>query len=593
MITSSETAGFEFVDPITVEVVRGHLTSTLQSMVSRIIRSALSPNITERRDVSSAVLDSKGNTIVQFEVAPVHLAELIAAGKYLLQNYPVEDIHPDDVFIANDCYTGGGTHLPDITIASPVFSEGRFVAIVGSLAHHVDVGGRPGSAPGGPAEIYEEGIRIPVTRIVEAGRLREDLLRLILLNCRMADQRRGDLLAQIAATRLGAIDIHQLCGRYGTDRVVASFDEFQSYAIRKLRARIAELPDGRYEYVDYMDDDGAGTEMIPVQVAIEVSGEDLHVDFTGTGPQTEGNINLVWPGTAGCVLYALRAALDPSIPPTSAFLDAVRMTMPEGSLINPRPPGGCDARIDTCQRVVGVLLGALAQALPNRLPAPSCDALIACNISGPHPETGDYYHIVEAYCGGSGGRPTKDGLSAVQVAMANIANFPIEVCESEYPVRYLSHRLRRDSGGVGEHRGGLGEIREVEMLAPRGWLGMHGDRHTTPARGVYGGGSGVPLAVWMNPDTERATRVPTKISRYPIVEGDVLSIRTASGGGYGDPLKRASDEVLADVVSDRVSVEAAERDYGVVIESGGGNTMLTVDAEATAAVRDRLAKRPS
>jgi N-methylhydantoinase B len=575
---------FASVDPVTVEVIRGHLDSILRGCSSRIIRSALSPNITERRDVSTAILDTAGNTIVQFEAAPIHLAELLGTGRFLLENYSFDDIHPGDVFIANDCYTGGGTHLPDVTVATPAFSHGDFVAIVANLAHHVDIGGRPGSAAGGAAQIYEEGLRIPVTRIVERGVIREDVLRLILLNCRMPDQTRGDLLAQIAANDLAVGDVAQLCGRYGVDTVRAVFEEFQQYAVRKLRAKIETVPDGRYEFVDYLDDDGAGTVRIPVVVAIEVSGDDLHVDFTGTGAQTEGNVNLVWAGTAGCVLYALRAALDPSIPPTSAFLETVRLTIPEGTLVNPRPPAGCNARADTCQRVVGTLLGAFARALPNQLPAGSCDSMTVALISGFNPRDGRYYTLVEGYCGGSGGGPEKDGLDAVQVFMSNVANFPIEVAEAEYPVHYRRHQLRTDSGGAGELRGGLGEIREIELLAPV-WLGLHGDRQESRPWGVRGGKEGGSGAILVNVGGDDERRLPAKVGRYPLAAGDVMQIHTPGGGGYGNPLARQAELVVADVRNGRVSVEAAEADYRVAVRDRNGKVEL--DVEETSELRRR------
>jgi N-methylhydantoinase B len=469
-----------------------------------------------------------------------------------------------------------------VTIATPAFYDGEFVAIVANLAHHVDVGGRPGSAAGGAATIYEEGIRLPVTRIVEAGQLREDVLRLILLNCRMPDQTRGDLLAQIAANKLATEEIGQLCERYGVDTVRYVFEEFQRYAVRKLRARIEAMPDGRSEFVDYMDDDGAGAERIPVQVAIEVAGDDLHIDFTGTGPQTDGNINLVWAGTAGCVLYALRAALDPSIPPTSAFLNTVRMTIPEGTLVNPRPPAGCNARADTSQRVVGALLGAFAQALPRRLPAGSCDSMTVALISGVNPRNDRYYTLVEGYCGGSGGGPAKDGLDAVQVFMANVANFPIEVAESEYPVHYRQHVLRTDSGGPGEFRGGLGEVREIELLAPV-WLGLHGDRQVSKPWGVQGGMFGAPGAVLVNVGAPDERQLPAKVGRYPLVEGDVIRICTPGAGGYGEPFDRDPSAVVADLRNGRISPESAERDYGVGVRDGPEG--LELDEVQTAVLR--------
>jgi N-methylhydantoinase B len=571
---------FGDVDPITVEVIRGYLQSLLQNMISRLIASALSPNITERQDVSSAIIGPDGRTIVQLEVAPIHLAELAGAGQSLLDNYPVDDIHPGDVFIVNDCYSGGGTHLPDVTIMMPVFVDDELVGIVANLAHHVDIGGTGGA---GAATIYDEGLRIPVTKLVDRGSLREDVLRFILLNCRLPDQRRGDLVAQIAANELAAQDLVQLCERHGVETVLGTYGALQEYAKRKLRARIREMPEGRFEWVDYMDDDGSGETMIPIQVALTVAGGELHVDFTGTGPQTDGNINLVAHGTEGCVLYALRAALDPTIPPTSAFLDCVQLTLPPLSIVNPSPPAGCRARVDTAQRVVGVLLGALAQAMPDRLPAGGCDSLQACSLSGDTAD-GTFYAMVETFGGGSGARPTKDGLDATQVHMANVANFPLEVAESEYPMRYRRHVLRTDSGGAGLFRGGLGEIREWELLAPRSKIGLHGDRHLVAPWGTAGGHDGVTAECWVNRDTDEARKIPSKVIAHAIRAGDVFTVMTPGAGGYGDPFERDPAIVLEDVLNERVSVEAARERYGVVLGQEDGR--FVVDADATREVRE-------
>jgi len=572
-MSTAETRPFNDVDPITVEVIRGYLQSLLQTMISRLIASALSPNITERQDVSSAIIGPDGRTIVQLEVAPIHLAELAGAGQSLLTNYPLEEIAPGDVFIVNDCYSGGGTHLPDVTVMMPVFHDDQLVGIVANLAHHVDIGGTGGA---GTATIYDEGLRIPVTKLVDRGELREDVLRLILLNCRLPEQRRGDLVAQIAANELAAKDLQQLCDRHGVETVLATYEALQEYAKRKLRARIAEMPEGVFEWVDYMDDDGSGESMIPIRVVLSVSSGQLHVDFTGTGPQTDGNINLVAHGTEGCVLYAIRAALDPTIPPTSAFLDCVQLTLPPRSLVNPSPPAGCRARVDTAQRVVGVLLGALAQAMPGRLPAGSCDALQACSLSG-ELEDGSFYAMVETFGGGSGARPTKDGLDATQVHMANVANFPLEVAETEYPMRYRRHVLLTDSGGAGRLRGGLGELREWELLAPRSNLGLHGDRHLVAPWGAAGANDGVTAEFWVNRHTDEARKVPSKVIALPMRRGDVFTVMTPGAGGYGDPFERDVEAVLEDVLNERVSVEAAEQLYGVATIRRNGRVVLDVD----------------
>jgi N-methylhydantoinase B len=574
--------GFGGIDPITAEVVRGYLNAMLEKMLWRVIRSGLSPNITERLDVSTAIIDPDGNTVAQLEAAPIHLAELAGAGNHLFENYPISEIRPGDVFMVNDCYSGGGTHLPDVTVMMPVFYHGQLIAIVANLAHHLDIGGGRGA---GRATIYDEGLRIPVLRIVEQGRVREDVLRFILLNCRLADQRRGDLAAQIAANELAAAELIELCDRYDPETILATYAALHEYGKRKLHAAIRGLADGIYTFVDYMDDDGAGTKMLPICVTLEISDGAIHIDFEGTGPQTAGNVNLVRHGTEGCVLFVLRAALDPTIPPTADFVDDVRLSIPERSVVNPTPPAGCRARTDTAQRVVGVLLGAFAQAMPGRLPAGGCDSTQAMNLSGDD-DDGVYYSISETFGGGGGARPSKDGMDAVHINMVNVANFPLEVAEAEYPMRYRRHVLRTDSGGAGRFRGGLGEIREFELVSDSARIGLHGDRHETVPAGAAGGLDGVSGESWLNLGRPEAEKIPSKEIGHVVARGDVFSLLTPGGGGYGDPHEREARSVLQDVANGRVSVDAARELYGVIVREDEEGDYVLEEAK-TLAQRER------
>lgn len=519
----------------------GHaLLAVAEEVGATLIRTAYSTNIKERADCSAAVFGVEGNVIAQAEHIPVHLGSLLGIVEHIRQRHELSEIRPGDMFLANDPYSGGGTHLPDITIAAPVFYADQLVAFVANIAHHSDVGGRvPGSNAGDSTSIFQEGLRIPVVRIMSEGRLNRDLVDLVLLNTRTPGERWGDLQAQLAANRVGIRRLEQLYTRYGIALVQRCATELLDYAERKIRLAISEIPDGRYEFTDYMDDDGVGNDPLAIRVAIEVVGDRIRLDFTGTDPEAKGAINVVRTALLATVYFALKSALDPTIPPNSGYYRAIDVYAPAGTLVNPRPPAPVAGRTDTCQRVVDVVFGALARAVPEKIPAASNGAVTAIHLSGRNPRTDAYYVYPETLGGGMGARPTKDGLDGVHAGITNTSNLPIEALELEYPLRVERYALIPDSGGAGKFRGGLGLRRDIRILGHEATLSTHGDRQKFAPWGLMGGRPAQPASFVVNPDSEQHQVLDSaKVSDVLLQTGDVLSVQTAGGGGYGPPEER-------------------------------------------------------
>jgi N-methylhydantoinase B len=431
---------------ITLEVIGASLVAIAEEMGIALIRSSYSTNIKERQDCSTVIFDDEGEVIAQAEHIPMHLGSLLGVVREILHRYPASALSPGDVFIANDPYTGGGTHLPDINIVSPVFSDGDLFGFVANIAHHAD------RTSESITTIWDEGIRITPIKLVEAGRVRDDLLELLLANYSLPRERLGDIRAQMAANLLGERRILEVIDRYGLGTVRAAYAATLAYGERKIRAAITRLPDGVYRFEDAMDGDGVSDNTIPVAVEITKQGEELSLDFSASGPQCAGDINVVYFALLATAYYAIKAALDPTIPANGGFYRAIRVVAPEGSIVNARAPAPVGWRTHTCQRIADVILGALAEALPENIPAAGNGANCALVFSGEDPNTRDPYIYVETLAGGSGASAAADGMNAVQVHVTNTSNLPIEALESEYPLLVTEYSLLTDSGGAGRHR---------------------------------------------------------------------------------------------------------------------------------------------
>ena len=524
------------VDRVTLEVIGAALLSIAEEMGTALIKSSYSTNIKERQDCSTAIFDARGEVIAQAEHIPMHLGSLLGVVQEILARYPASALAPGDVFISNDPYTGGGTHLPDINLISPVFADGVLFGFVANIAHHAD------RSADRIRTIWDEGLRITPIRLAEAGRIREDVMELLLANFALPDQRRGDFRAQIAANRLGERRLAELIGRYGALTVRAACEASLAYGERKIRAAIASLPDGVWRYADAMDDDGVTPNPIPIVVTITKRGDALALDFSGSGPQCAGDINVVYFALLATVYYALKAVLDPTIPANGGFYRAITVTAPEGSIVNARPPAPVAWRTQTCQRIADVVLGALAQVVPERVPAAGNGANCAMVFSGTDPSTGKLYVYLETLAGGAGATETGDGLDAVQVHVTNTSNLPVEALESEYPLLVAEYALVEGSGGAGRHRGGLGLRRTIEVLGHEARFLGTTERARLAPWGLCGGQPGGRARLVLDPGGPNERDLPPKVWGYPLKPGDRVSIETPGAGGYGPPEERALEQ---------------------------------------------------
>ena len=524
------------MDRVTLEVIGAALLSIAEEMGTALIKSSYSTNIKERQDCSTAIFDARGKVIAQAEHIPMHLGSLLGVVQEILARYPASALAPGDVFISNDPYTGGGTHLPDINLISPVFADGMLFGFVANIAHHAD------RSADRIRTIWDEGLRITPIRLAEAGRIREDVMELLLANFALPDQRRGDFRAQIAANRLGERRLAELIGRYGALTVRAACEASLAYGERKIRAAIASLPDGVWRYADAMDDDGVTPNPIPIVVTITKRGDALALDFSGSGPQCAGDINVVYFALLATVYYALKAVLDPTVPANGGFYRAITVTAPEGSIVNARPPAPVAWRTQTCQRIADVVLGALAQVVPERVPAAGNGANCAMVFSGTDPSTGKLYVYLETLAGGAGATVTGDGLDAVQVHVTNTSNLPVEALESEYPLLVAEYALVEGSGGAGRHRGGLGLRRTIEVLGHEARFLGTTERARLAPWGLCGGQPGGRARLVLDPGGPNERDLPPKVWGYPLKPGDRVSIETPGAGGYGPPEERALEQ---------------------------------------------------
>lgn len=515
--------------PILVEVFRNLFASVCDEMGAALQRSAYSPNIKERRDFSCALFDGNGRLVAQGDHMPVHLGSMPASVRAALEARPPG---PGDVVALNDPFHGG-THLPDLTLVAPFGDrDGRPLFYVANRAHHSDVGGiSPGSMPLS-TEIYQEGIRVPPVRLVRNGVADEDLTALLLANVRTPRERVGDLDAQKAALEVGARRLRQMCEKYGEREVSSRAAELIAYAERGTRALLTSIPDGAFTFEDALDDDGFGSGPLVIKVRIDVRGDHAVVDFTGTAAQTVGPVNAVEAITRSAVLYTFRCLLPSEVPANDGCYAPLEIIVPERTIVNARPPAAVAAgNVETSQRIVDVLFGALARALPDRIPAASSGTMNNVTFGGADPRTGAPYAYYETLGGGMGATPKAPGLSGVHTHMTNSLNTPVEAIEHELPVVIRRYGLRRGSGGSGARRGGDGIVREYEFLAPAEAT-LLSERRVRAPWGSHGGGEGARGEDSILRSDGRVEKMPGKF-RVHLAGGDVLVIRTPGGGGWG------------------------------------------------------------
>ena len=527
------------VDPISLEIFKNLFVSVSEEMGVALQRTAYSPNIKERKDFSCALFDAQGQMVAQAAHVPVHLGAMPASVKAAVDAFPSgkTTFRPGDVVILNDPYLGG-SHLPDITLVAPVFvaveGERRLAGFVSNRGHHSDVGGMtPGSLPLS-TELYQEGTIIPPLKLARAGRVNHEVVQLICRNSRTPEERKGDLAAQIASIKVGERRLMELIDIYGLEAVFEHMEALLDYSERLTRAAIRRIPDGTYRYLDYMDDDGLTDQPVPIAVAVTIKGYDMEVDFTGTSPESPGCINAPLAVTVSAVLYVVHCVSGADAPSNQGCLRPVKIIAPRASVVNPEPQRGvAGGNVETSQRITDVLLAAMAQAVPHLIPAASQGTMNNLLVGGHDPVRDKSFVYYETIAGGMGARPTKDGVSGIHTHMTNTLNTPIEALEFAYPLRLRKCSIRRGSGGAGKFRGGDGLVRDVEFLSPAK-VTILSERRKFAPYGLQGGHPG-----------ERGENVlfrggyeEVKLTGKEVLDvepGDVLSIRTPGGGGWGAP----------------------------------------------------------
>lgn len=557
------------IDPITLEVIRNSCIAISEEMNATLTRSSYSPNIKERFDCSNAIFDGMGEMISQAENIPAHLGGIPFSVEAAIDAFPPSELVPGDSIVVNDPFTGptdgGGSHLADFTLVTPIFAGDEIIAFAANRAHHADVGGAaPGSNAPDATDIFQEGVRVPPIKLFEAGSVSENALEIILANVRTPDERQADLRAQQAANRKASERLRELEAEHGVSVLTDTFDEIKDYSERRTREAIRELPDGEYQFEDYLDSDGLNNEDIRIFATVTVDGDSLHVDFSGTDDEAEGAVNTPFAGTAAAVYYVVRCVTDPDIPPNHGCYRPITIEAPEGTIVNAKYPAATSGYASVLQLVSETLFGAFAQAVPERLIAGSVGTVNTMTVGGVDPATGDPYAFYESNGGGMGARATMDGIDGVHVHISNTRNTPIETIETEYPLRIRQYSFRTDTGGPGTQRGGLGVRRDIRVEGDakgEATATIRTDRQVHPAYGLSGGKDGGPGEAYIIRDGEELP-LDSK-GTFPLEPGDVLSLRTAGGGGYGDPEDRDPEEVMRDVRLEKVSREQAREEYGV------------------------------
>lgn len=572
-------------DPVEFELFKNAISSIADEMALTVFRTTYSGVLRDNMDYSTAVFDGPGNLVAQGLTLPSHLGSMPTAMRSFLDSFS-GNIRDGDILAMNDPFRGG-MHLPDIFIFKPIFFEGEILAWAATICHHTDVGGRvPGSNASDSTEIYQEGLRIPPLKLYEEGKRSDTLFALIETNVRVPVRVFGDLRAQLAACHTCEHGILELARHYSTGKLKGYMTELIDYAERMTRAAISELPDGVYEFLDYIDDDGIDRDKpIPLQVKITKIGSQLHVDWTGTAAQVKGAINNTLSFTKSASYCAVRSILPANIPSNEGVFRAIEVTAPAGTIANNVLPAACAARGLTGFRMIDVLFGALAKMLPDKVMACSDGGNTGISIGGYYKDRSPFIYVDFA-CSAWGGRPYADGLDGNSSIFGNMASQPVEVMEVEQPIQILAYEYIQDAMGPGKFRGGAPFRRDYRFLGEEGILQVRSDRRVYRPYGLYGGGPGKPSMNYLNPDAG-GQLLPSKLTMN-ITYGDVFRHELAGAGGWGDPLERDPQAVLKDVRNEFVSLSAARRDYGVVILTDP----LRLDEAATQALRgDLRAKR--
>ena len=567
------------VDPVTIEVIKNALIYTAEEMGITLRNSAYSPNIKERMDFSCTIFDNKKRLAAQAEHIPVHLGSMQLAVQKGLEKFKGE-LEEGDMLLLNDPYISG-THLPDLTLIHPIFYNGEIIAYAANKAHHSDVGGKsPGSMAADAAEIFQEGIIIPPVKLVKRRKVDRELANLILSNVRTPHVRLGDLRAQIAANLRGEKRVLELVEKYGVKTLEVAMEKIMGYSEKRIRNEIKRMPKGSCSAEDYLENAGTSNKRVRIKVTVAVKEDELIIDYTGTDKQVDGPINAVLGVTLSGVYYVLRCLTDPSIPMNAGCFRPVKVKVPKGCLMNPVPPAPvAGGNVETSQRNVDVLLKAFSKIVPEKVCAACQGTMNNVAVGGLNNGKGETWTFYETIAGGFGGRQGMDGVDAVHSHMTNTMNTPIEAIETIYPIRFLTYKLREDSGGPGKWRGGVGLERSWILLASSATLSLLAERTKIAPWGLYGGKPGAKGEFYL---VKKGKHVKLKSkSTVKMEKGDIFIARTPGGGGYGKPYERDPELVLRDVLNGLVSVESARKNYGVIIDP----KVMKIDWELTRKLR--------
>ena len=552
------------IDLATLEVIRNKLDVVAREMHATMIRSAYSILLKEGADCSTGLFDGSGQQIAQGCAIPAQLGMLIPAVKSIIDEFPVTTMHEGDVYAMNDPYCGG-THSPDFTLVSPIFVDGHVIALSGGIAHMVEIGGKtPGSLPIDATDIFQEGLRFSPVPLMERGVPNRTFYAFLEKNSRLPEVVFRDLDAMCASLRVGRLRVQEMCREFGQNTFLDYVAEILDRSESMTRDAISRIKPGRYTFTDYLDNDGVDLDRrIPITVTVDVDGSNFRADFTGSSPSVRGPFNTVSSHTS--VYYAVRATADPNTHNNAGCYRPIKIELPLGTIVNPREPAPVNARTATLKRISDTLLGALAKAIPDRVTAAPGGNTLVCSFAGTDPLNGRPYVTHELCVGGMGARPTKDGIDAIETDVTNTQTIPAEAFEAEFPLRVICDRLWIDSGGGGRQRGGLGREKILEVLRGEMVVSYRGERHYTAPWGLFGGLPATPSSSKIIRRDGTVEEIPSK-KVFSLREGDRLQYFMAGGGGYGDPLDRPIELVLADVADRKVSIEAALKSYGVVID---------------------------
>ncbi len=574
--TSSSMRG----DPIRFEVIRSGLVAASEEMGAALQRSAYSTNIKTRADFSCALLDSKRRVVAQSYLQPTLLGALAHVVPRAIEEYGPENLCPGDGILINDPHRGS-VHLNDVALISPIFHDDEIVGYAANIAHHVDVGGGSPGSMGVFEEIYQEGLVVPPVKFVKGGEIDPDLLRFIMANVRAKRETAGDFRAQVAANNTGIRRVTELIAKFGWETISETVEDLLDYTERRTRAELRSIPAGIYEAEDFLDDDGKSDEPVRIAVRIVVSEDDLLFDLSGCDAQRRGTTNATYTMSFGAVAFVLRCLMPDDVPINEGFYRRVHIEAPLGTVVNATHPAPVAGGWEVTFRLAGTLFRALAQVVPRRVVAGTKGVICNVAFGGVDPRSGEYYAFYETVGGGFGARASKDGMDGVQAHVHNTENAPVEETELNYPVRIVRYELIPDSGGAGRYRGGLGIRRDYQFVDHEASFTLLSDRAKFPPWGLFGGQPGWTARYLRDPEGETIP-LPSKVT-VRLRSGEMTSVQTPGGGGYGDPLERDPDAVGRDVAEGKVSERMAQGSYGVVLLEGG-----EVDRRATESLRARL-----